>query len=462
MDIIIKGGDVYDNATGSFIKTSVCVRNGQIVELTPDAGTVQADITIDATGKYVLPGFIDLHAHLRDFEQGYKETIATGTKAAIHGGVTTVYAMPNTKPPLTSLNYFRDYVQRIKETAYCNVGLFCGYPVAGQEELQLLKDEGAFAVKIYMEKSLVGLDWASDNVLKEALQTCRKVGLPVFFHPGSVHNRDDDAREYHKMINGGAGALEAHSLIHSKERECEGIERMASIASTLDGADGNILHLHACHVSCKAGLEIIASWKREKTVHITCEATPHHLFLSWDMAFLKESYEKVLQPLRSAKERDSLLNSLKSGGIDIIASDHAPHTIKEKARRFLEAPAGFPVLDIYAPLVITRLTRAGFGFDEIVRLCCTEPAKICNLEQKKGKVKPKYDADIIVVKRVEPYAVDPYSFQSRSRMSPFQGKVNLEWKVNDVVVNGELQIESGFFVGKILKKMHHHKKVELA
>ncbi|MBD3188406.1 amidohydrolase family protein [Candidatus Bathyarchaeota archaeon] len=483
VDIIIKHGKIFESSTGTTHKGDIGIKNGQIVSIAEEL-PLDGKIIVDASGKLVLPGFIDLHVHLRDMNQLSKETIRTGTRAAIHGGVTTVFAMPNTDPPLNLHHVFDDYSRLVQEQAYCNVGLYCGYPplppsqslgmgqqefIQGNtlhgspgEELAMLKDKGAMAVKIYMERSISGHEWNDDATLRSSLQEIITAGLPVHVHPGLSRDGKRSKADFDRMLDSGLNPLEAHDQVHSVNMEAEGLDRLLALTFQVSEGTGIVPHVHACHVSCKEALEVVKRWKLRDGINVSCEVTPHHLLLSHDMFKGDETKAKVLQPLREATQRECMTEALRCGDLDIIASDHAPHTLSEKLLPFTAAPSGFPSLDIYAPLLLDRLLGAGFTLADIITRCCIIPATMASLDHRKGRIIEGHDADLILVKQIEPRTVNPGMFESKSHLSPY-GVIGckLGWQVTDVVVHGDLQLESGAFTGQPLHKLPLHRKIVL-
>ncbi len=461
VDIFIKNGEFFDPETREPKKGNIGIKHGQIVAITRNAG-MEADIEIDASGSLVLPGFMDMHAHLRDMEQSYKETIASGTKAAVHGGVTSLFCMPNTKPPLSRLSAVQDYIDRIRAAAYCNVGIICGYPKR-EQELEDLRAAGVLGVKLYMERSLEGHDWQDDGVLGRALGHAFSAGLPVHVHPGAPHDAERDGLRYLEMVQGNTAPLEAFSAMHSMEMEAGGLDRVLRLASkhAMEYPSTTPV-VHACHVSCVKALNVIAGWKNKANVKIVSEVTPHHLFLNNTMPFGIDSIAKVLQPLRSEEDMLALQHALISGTVDIIASDHAPHAAEEKLVPMLDALSGFPVLDAYVPLLLTGCSHIHVPLGKLVSFCCETPSMLAGLDHRKGAIKNRYDADVIIVKKTGSRTVDSATYQSQSKVSPYQAAgVQVEWDVTHTIIGGDLQVEGGILVGQPRDRLISTKRVSL-
>jgi len=449
LDIAINHGSFFDPARRELVKGNIGIKNGQIVSVNGKED-VECEIDVDAAGAIVLPGFIDVHAHLRDLEHSYKETFASGTKAAIHGGVTTLVCMPNTKPAVSRPSILSDYMARARAASYCNVGFYSGYSLE-EHDLSALKEQGISGVKIYMERSLEGLNWADDDVLGRAVRNVIQAGLPLHVHPGTVHTKETDGLAYLQFLQEqDLTPLQAHSRVHSDVMEASGIDRIIKLAAAARAENPSLKPaIHVCHVSSALALQAIRGWRGRFTGTIAAEAAPHHMFLSCNSRFEKDVVAKVLQPLRPQSDVDAVFNAVLDGTIDMVASDHAPHTADEKLVPFLDAPSGFPVLDIYAPLLLTCMAKRGVPLGTTVRACCEAPANKLGLETSKGAIKKGADADVIVAREVEPHVPNIDDFQSQSRISPYVGAgMELEWEITHVVVNGELQLENGVLVGQ--------------
>ncbi len=447
LDIAINHGSYFDPARRELVVGNIGIKNGQVVSIN-GKDDVECEIEVDAAGSVVLPGFVDVHAHLRDLEQSYKETFASGTKAAIHGGATTLACMPNTKPPVSRPSILSDYIARARVTSYCNVGFYSGYPL-DERDLPVLKEQGIVGVKVYMERSLEGFDWGDDVVLGTAVRHVVEAGLPLYVHPGVVHAKEADGLAYLQLVQEqNLAPLQAYSRVHSDAMEAEGIDRILGLAAACSGKPGIKPAVHVCHVSSARALQAIKGWRGRFPGTVTCEATPHHMFLSCDTRFEKDVVAKVLQPLRSRDDVEAVFQAVLDGTIDMVASDHAPHTAEEKLVPFLDAPSGFPILDVYAPLLLTGMLKKGASLDTVVRACCEAPAAKLGLASK-GAIKKGADADIIVARKVDPHVPRTENYQSQSRISPYEGAgMEIEWEIVHVVVNGDLQLEDGALVGQ--------------
>ncbi|MFX0098598.1 MAG: dihydroorotase family protein [Candidatus Hodarchaeota archaeon] len=458
MDIFIENGKYYDYKSKDFKSANIGIKNGQILLITSESD-IESKIKIDASGKLVLPGFIDMHVHLRDLELSYKETFLSGTKAAVHGGVTSVVAMPNTKPPITCPETLQKYLRRANKSLFCNCFFLAGYPYEEMDVLDL-KEEGVLGIKLYMEKSLEDYDWGDDSVLRRALMIVFKNDLPLFVHPGIIHEKEKDGLDHLALVQEDLSPLKAHSMVHSDEMEARGIERIISLTSDILQEHPEVKPwIHVCHLSSRLALEKMQDLHQSSKIRITAEVSPHHLFLSNEEKLDNPVIGKVLQPLRAPGDNKALLDAVRKGMVNVIASDHAPHSKEEKLVAFLDAPSGFPVLDIYVPLLLTNLRKENVPFERIIECCCENPASFLKKGNSKGKIEEWYDADLIIVEKVEPHAIDTNEFYSQSKISPYEAVgMKLEWIVTDVIVNGDLQLEGKIFVGQPARRIELNKK----
>ena len=352
MELAILKGNVYYK--DRFIKADIGIEEGKIVKIKEKSG-YDSDNVLDAKGKYVMPGIIDAHVHLRDLSQSYKETFITGAKAAAHGGVTTVINMPNTKPPATTLNVILELTDLAKK-ACVNVGLFGGVENKRLEDDNNVKNnfdeiikfqDFVRGCKVYMDSD----DFLGDN-LNEILN----------FFSESVKNQK--LREIKTIaVHAEDSGLVKKLGRDNKKCEIEAVKFISELTPKFS------LPMHVCHVSTPEALEII------KDSDLTCEVTPHHLFLSKG----DFEYDAVNPPLRTKQDRLKLWENLNN--IDIIATDHAPHTIEEKEK----GVSGFPGLETSLPLMLDSVNKKRLTINRLIEMMSEKPAEIFGLKNK-GKI----------------------------------------------------------------------------
>ncbi|MBD3351423.1 MAG: amidohydrolase family protein [Candidatus Lokiarchaeota archaeon] len=468
------------------------------------------DAEIDCESKYIFPGIIDPHVHLRDMKQKYKETVETGTKAAINNGVTSVFTMSNTVPRLSTPEFIRNYQKKIEKNIYCNVGIYGNISTGFNFNLmQDLKQLGIYGIKIYPgdTSSLFLLDWSpmldiyrilkgnfpDNNVdpklvkiqfdeyfsvminkknFEEKTSNWRKLfkraaelNIPILLHTDVPILKIDREKEFNERVECGENLLNAHSQIYSKYQELVHILFTFEILKNIKNenvAESNkekelnvIPSMRFCHVSCPESVELIKLLSNElNNQEFEIEVSPHHLFLNYsDVNPEKKTHAKVLPPLRSREDMMHIQKLFLSGAFSFIGTDHAPHTTAEKNDTFFAAPAGFPSLDIYVPFFLTKIIDGFSSFQDFVKYASLYPAKHLKMKRK-GILEENYDADLFVLKEVPPYQIEPKSFYSKSKLSPYNLD-NIKVVVEQVFLDGKLVVTKDKKIlkaNKILKK----------
>ncbi len=422
--LLVKGGRVVDPATDTDAVMDLLVTDGRIAERRPsgkggDAGAPPGTRILDAAGRIVCPGFVDMHVHLREPGQEHKETIETGTRAAAAGGFTSVACMPNTEPWNDGLSVTEYVVTEARRRGVVNVfPIGCVSKGGRGEELAEIGDmvrSGAVAV------SDDGRPVASSFLMRMALEYARIFGIPVIDH---CEDR----------------SLAASGVMHegyvSTVLGLKGIPAAAeeiTVATDLALARLTSGRLHLAHLSTGGSLEKVRR-AREEGVAVTCEVTPHHLVLT-DKAVMDSDYDpntKMNPPLRSEEDREALVRALRDGTVDAIATDHAPHHLDEKLQEFDDAPFGIVGLETAVPLLMDRLVRPGaIDLRRLVELMAMNPARILGI--KKGTLAIGADADVTIIDPELEATVDVALFRSKSRNSPFHGWRLRGWPVATVV-----------------------------
>ena len=442
----------------------------------------------DCKKAFLLPGFIDAHVHLRDLKQSYKETLETGSKAAISGGFTTVLTMPNTIPPLSTVENIRDYFD-LKKKLFCNVGVFAGVKEGFNiDNLENISKEGVFGIKVYPgDKSqdfpLKWLDgWKNDLEPEEFFASIEKIisnfqneytnweklfkfavklNLPILFHPELPRAPQvlEFFYEQGKKIAQNEGKtnpdLYAHHVAHPiYQNEIANIEMIILFLRKYYPNPKNAPHVHFVHVSNPDAIKIIHTALKQEGYSCSIEVSPHHMLLHYGMKFPLESYAKVLDPLRSQETQQKLFKMVQENLIDTIGSDHAPHSLEEKSGKFDEAPSGFPSLDFAAQLILTQFFNNKLKLGKVVSYLATQPAKIFNIPNK-GVIKEGFDADFVVVKEENPYLIKGENAQGMQKWTPWENfelraKVVKVFLLGTEVYDSELGIHEA--KGKFLKK----------
>ena len=405
MRLLVKNGLVIDPANKMQGVMDVLASGGKISKV-EKAIKADADTVIDAKDKIVIPGIVDMHVHLREPGREDKETVSSGTMAAAKGGVTTVLAMPNTLPAIDCAERVKMLSGIIKKTA--NIDVFIAGAITigrlGKElcDMALLKKQGAIAI------SDDGSSVDDARVMLKALTKAKKEKLTVICHC------EDKALSGRGVVNLGFISTRLGLRGISNESEYKRVERDIKLAEKA-GAP-----IHIAHVSCKESVEIIRK-ARKKGIRVTAETAPHYFSLTEDELIEYNTNMKINPPLRSKDDIEAIKQGLKQGIIDVIASDHAPHTENEKDIEFEYAESGSIGLETVLSVSITELVHSGLlNWNDLVERMCYNPAGILGID--KGTLGIGCDADIAIVSPEKEWVVKKKDFMSRSKNSAFLGK----------------------------------------
>ena len=421
--LLIKGGRLIDPAAKVDAPMDVLLKDGRVAEIAlPNKIRGGADAKFDARGLIVAPGFIDLHVHLREPGQGYKETIATGTAAAAAGGFTSVCCMPNTHPVLDSPEWVT-WIQQHERGAVVNV-----FPIAAATkaskgvsltDFRALQRAGAVGV------TDDGKPILDDAVMRETLRLASEIGLPVI-----QHAEDTRVTENCSMNE---GPTSFRLGLRGMKASAEGsiVERDVHLAQQFGGA-----RLHVAHLSTADALKAVRRGKRNHS-RVTCEVTPHHFSLTDADVVDYDANFKMNPPLRSAPDREALLVALADGTIDAIATDHAPHATHEKVIEFERALFGITGLETALGLAISRLHVAQkIPLTRIVELFTAGPARVFDLNGRGSLARGSF-ADVTIFDPKKRWTFEAANTRSLSRNTPFDG-CQLTGKVVATIVAGRI------------------------
>ena len=417
--VLIQGGRILDPASGRDELGDVLIEEGRIAAVGADLDARGAE-RVEAEGGWIAPGFVDLHSHLREPGQEYKEDIASGGRAAVAGGFTAVACMANTHP-VNDDPAMTDYIlDRAAHDSPARV-----YPIAAathglegevMTEMVALVDAGAVAF------SDDGRTIMDSGVMRRVLEYSRLVGCPVITHA------EDRTLVGEGVMNEGPMSTRLGLPGNPAVAELVHIERDLRLAE-LTGA-----HLHVAHVSTAGGVEAIRS-ARERGVHVTAEVTPHHLTLTDEETFGYDTNTKVAPPLRSAADMKACRVGLADGTLDAVATDHAPHAMHEKDLEFTEAPPGMIGFETAVAVVLELVRRDELSPLEFIWRFSTHPARI--LRKPGGSLAEGEPADVVVIDPERRWVYEPAKGFSKSRNSPWAGR-ELQGRVVATVVGGRL------------------------
>jgi len=426
--LLIRNGHLIDPIARVDALMDVLLRDGQVVEVAPpNKIRGGADEKFDAKGLIVTPGFIDLHVHLREPGQSYKETIASGTAAAAAGGFTTVCCMPNTTPVLDSPEWVT-WVRQPQRGAVVNV-----FPVASATQaskgavltdFRALQRAGAVAV------TDDGKPILNETTMRDALRTSAEINFPI------VQHAEDTRLTQNCSMHEGPTSLRLGLRGMTDAAEALIVDRDVQLAQQFTGA-----RLHVAHLSTAEALKSVRRGKRNRA-RVTCEVTPHHFALSDSDVRDYDTNFKMNPPLRSAADREALLEALADGTVDAIASDHAPHAPHEKIVEFERASFGVTGLETALGLAVTVLHgRQKMPFARIVELFTAGPARVVDLRGR-GTLLRGSHADVTIFDPKKRWTFDAAKSRSKSHNTPFD-----EWqmtgKIVATIVSGRIVYRSG-------------------
>jgi len=426
MDLSVEG-KAYIN--GTFEDCCIGIDNGKIVAVKK---ILKADDHIDFGKKLILPAGVDMHVHFRDPGMTHKEDFSTGSLAAGFGGISCVFDMPNTIPQTTNIGAIKDKIVEAGDKSFVDFGVYACVTNDNIDDIEKIA-EFCNGFKIYLGNTTVALMFEK-KFLWGVLKSISRTGKPVLFH----------AEDEECLIKNRAIELSLADHLHRRPSSCEEI----SIRDVLNASDGLASNIHFCHVSSVEGLELL----KNRPGNISCGATPHHSLLSIEKNLGTPSFYKVNTPIRTSFDKEALFNAMKKGVVDVLESDHAPHTMDEKATDFNDAPCGIPGVETMYPLFLYLAKKEFLSFQRLVSLMCGRPSELMGLS--KGRLDVGYDADFIVVDLKDECKIRSDNLHSKCGWSPFE-----DWPAvfpemvfvrgEKLIEDHEIQVKKGFgrFVG---------------
>ncbi len=410
-DLIIRNGKVVSHDT--VFPASVAIKDGRILAVGADDAMPAAKELFDASGLHVLPGAIDVHVHFRDPGYPDKEDFASGTAAAAFGGVTTVFDMPNTIPPTGTAEILAAKQAMAAEKAHVDFGL---YGLLGEDTIEHVPDlvkGGVIGFKLYMGNTFGKIPSPSTGAMLEAFEVVAATGKRISLHAET--NSIMERRQERLTLAGRRDPL-AHIASRPAVVAIEAVSR-AAILAEWTGA-----RIHILHISSAEELRPLREAKA-RGVDITGETCPHYLLLSADDYHTMAGIIRVNPPVREKRNQEPLWDALTDGTIDLIATDHAPHTPEEKTRNDIWAvDCGFPGVETQMPLMLNEVNNGRMSISDYVRKSAFNPAKIFGLYPHKGAIAPGSDADIALVDLAREHVIADSALQSHSKISPWNGR----------------------------------------
>lgn len=425
-DLVVRGGTVV-TPSGPAV-TDIGVRGGRIAGL-GDLGGVDTAATLDATGLHVLPGVIDTQVHFREPGLEHKEDIAHGSKAAVMGGVTAFFEMPNTSPLTLHKADLEDKLARSAGRAWCDHAYFVGGSEENVAELAALERlPGCAGVKVFMGSSTGSLLADKDELLARILANGRR--------RVAVHAEDEDRLKERQHIAKEAGHPRAHPIWRDEETALRATKRIVNLAT----AAGR--QVHVLHITSAEELEYLALHKDVATV----ETTLNHLTMAAPECYDRlGSKAQMNPPVRGERHREALWRAIADGTIDVIGSDHAPHTLEEKARTYPATPSGMPGVQTVLPLLLDHMSKGRLTLQRLVDLTSDSPHRIYGIAGK-GRIAMGWDADLALVDLKAEREITDAWIASKCGWTPFAGTRVTGWPIA-TVVRGHLAMQDDEVLG---------------
>jgi dihydroorotase len=444
-DLVIRGGTCV--TPGGRVQTDVGVRGGRIAAF-GDLGSARTAQTLDAAGLHVLPGVIDAQVHFREPGLTHKEDIAHGTTAAVLGGVTAVLEMPNTEPPTTTADALEDKLARSRGRARCDIGFFIGATPKNAEELgELELRPGCAGVKVFMGSSTGSLLVHEDEALARVLASGKR---RVAIHA------EDELRLRERKPLAESGRVETHPVWRDAETAMRATWRLLALARRFGR------RVHVLHVTTGDEIGLLADCKDIAT----CETSPQHLTLAAPDCYERLGTRAQMNPpIRDAAHRDALWRGVADGIVDVIATDHAPHTLEDKRRPYPDSPSGMPGVQTMVPVMLDHVAAGRLSLERLVDLVCAGPARVWGIAGK-GRLVVGGDADLTIVDLAARREIVHADQATRVGWTPFDGMTVTGWPIA-TVIRGHVAMRDGEILGDavgrpvaFVETLAHHAPVQ--
>ncbi|MCA9680071.1 MAG: dihydroorotase [Kofleriaceae bacterium] len=426
-DLVVRGGTVV--TPGGTVATDVGIREGKIVAL-GDLGAATTAATFEARGLHVLPGVIDSQVHFREPGGLHKEDLATGSTAAVLGGVTAVMEMPNTEPPTTTAAALTEKLTLARGRVRCDIAFYVGGALDNLDDLDDLERlPGCAGVKIFMGSSTGRLLVEHDERLAQALSRGhRRV---------AIHAEDELRLRERRHLAAEAAHPRAHPVWRDAETALTATWRILALARRFGRP------IHVLHVSTAEELEVLAMCKDLATI----EVTPQHLTLEAPDCYERlGTLAQMNPPIRDGRHREALWAAVRSGLVDVLGSDHAPHTADEKHRPYPQSPSGMPGVQTLVPLMLDHVAAGRLSLERLVDLTSAGPARVFGIAGK-GRVAPGFDADLTIVDLAARRTIRNGEQATRCGWTPFDGTKVVGWPMA-TVLRGKVVMRDGQVVGE--------------
>ncbi|WP_127846716.1 dihydroorotase [Psychroflexus aestuariivivens] len=428
-EYLIKNAKIVNE--NKIFEGDVHLKDGLIMEVSNSISAKNSDIQIiDASGKYLIPGVIDDQVHFREPGLTHKESILTGSRAAISGGITSYFEMPNTNPQTTTIDKLEEKFAIAAKDSYANYSFMFGGTNDNLEEIKKINPKTTAALKLFLGSSTGNMLVDDKKVLEEIF---KHSPLIIATHCEDETTIQNNLEEYRKKY-GDDIPIESHPKIRSEEA-CYLSSSNAVALAKKTGA-----RLHVFHLSTAKELKLFSNKKPLKDKKITAEVCIHHLWFDDSKYADKGTHIKWNPAVKTAKDRKALLKALKNDLLDVVATDHAPHTAEEKNNKYTDAPSGGPLVQHALPAMLEFFHQGELKLEKIVEKMCHNPAILFEVE-KRGFIREGYKADIVLLDLNAPWTVQKDNIFYKCGWSPFE-KTTFKSRVTHTFVNGHLAYEN--------------------
>mgnify|MGYP000185418051 FL=1 len=428
-NLIIKNGSCYIN--GKLEQTDIAINNGKIEKI--GKLSLNSAKVFDASGKIVLPGIIDTQVHFREPGSTDREDLESGSRAAVLGGVTSVFEMPNTNPPTSNLVEFNKKLDLAKNRMHCNYAFYFGATPENVDQLAKLKGlEGCCGVKLFAGSSTGKLLVDKEKDIEKVISNSDRIV--------SIHSEDEEILNLRKkFIKEG----DVHSHPEWRNAECA----MSSTRRVVKIAERYNKQIHVLHVTTKEEVDFLAMHKK----NVTFEITPQHLTLYAPDCYDKlGSFAQMNPPIRKKEHFDRLWVAVKNSVVDVLGSDHAPHSKEDKNKKYPASPSGMPGVQTILPIMLDHINNEKLSLDQLVKLMCENPCKIFGIKRK-GYLKEGYDADLTIIDMNKSVTIKNEMIASKCGWTPFDNYKVKGFPVA-TIVNGSIVMKDGKVVAESLGK----------
>ncbi|RZS94934.1 dihydroorotase [Cecembia calidifontis] len=429
--ILITGANIVNE--GQITRSDILVKDGLIYNVGPDLSGFDADLRIDASGKYIFPGIIDDQVHFREPGLTHKADIYTESKAAVAGGVTSYMEMPNTVPQSITIELLEEKFKIASEKSLANYSFFFGATNDNIEEILKVDPENVCGIKVFQGSSTGNMLVDNPESLERIFAECK---LLIATHSENDNiikaNLEKFKKEYGENI-----PVKFHPIIRSEEACYDASKKVVDLARKYG------TKLHVLHISTGKEVDLFDNTLPLEEKRITAEACIHHLWFSDEDYEEKGNLIKWNPAVKTKADRDRILQGVLEGNIDVIATDHAPHTLEEKAQPYTSAPSGGPLVQHSLVAMLDLYHQGKIRLDQIAQKMCHNVAILFEIE-KRGYIRPGYYADLVIVDLDKPWKVEKSNILAKCGWSPFEGHT-FRSQVTHTIVSGHLVYENGEF-----------------